>query len=65
MVGVEKQYGEGPGREEWFPMVILLDVTEEGQEEEQNMTAQYEVSGSAKTSGSSDSTSGSSNGNER
>ncbi|CAM9377201.1 unnamed protein product, partial [Laminaria digitata] len=43
----DQEYGEGPEREAWFPMGLLLDVTEEGPddgfEDQQDVTAQYEV----------------------
>lgn len=38
------QYGEGPGRRAWFPMVVLLNVVEEGgSAESDGVTVQYEV----------------------
>ncbi len=41
----EHQYGEGPERKAWFPMVIILDVFEEGLGDDgEDVTSQYEVS---------------------
>lgn len=42
--GDAKQYGEGPERKAWFPMVILLDVLEEGAGDKgEDVTSRYEV----------------------
>ena len=38
------QYGEGPDRQEWFPMVITLEVLEAGADDEgEDVPVQYEV----------------------
>lgn len=40
----DKEYGEGPDRAAWFPMVIVLDVFEEGTGDDgEDVTSQYEV----------------------
>lgn len=40
-----QQYGEGPERAAWFPMVINLDVLEEGTGDDGgDVTSRYEVS---------------------
>ncbi|CAM9474744.1 unnamed protein product [Scytosiphon promiscuus] len=40
----DKEYGEGPERTVWFPMVVVLDVFEEGAGEEgEDVTSRYEV----------------------
>ncbi|CAB1121411.1 unnamed protein product [Ectocarpus sp. CCAP 1310/34] len=40
----DKEYGEGPERTAWFPMVVFLDVFEEGSGDNgEDMTARYEV----------------------
>lgn len=39
------QFGEGPDRQEWFPMVIVIEVMEAGADDEsEDVTVQYEVS---------------------
>jgi len=39
------QFGEGPERQAWFPMVIILHVFEEGSGDDgEDVTSQYEVS---------------------
>ncbi|CAM9964396.1 unnamed protein product [Pylaiella littoralis] len=40
----DKEYGEGPERTAWFPMVIFLDVFEEGVGDKgEDVTSRYEV----------------------
>ncbi|CAM9811939.1 unnamed protein product, partial [Ectocarpus sp. 6 AP-2014] len=40
----DKEYGEGPDRTAWFPMVVFLDVFEEGSGDNgEDITARYEV----------------------
>ena len=41
----DQLYGEGPERAAWFPMVIVLDVLEEGTGDDgEDVTSRYEVS---------------------